>query len=793
MKHITILFCFVLLSGNIFAQSISPEIHAQKWTAYWITETNAFDDYGVYHFRKKFHIADKPSSFIVHVSADNRYKLYVNGELVSLGPTRGDMFHWNFETVDLAPYLNAGNNCIAAVVWNFSKQKPEAQLSYRTAFILQGNTAQEAIIDTNASWKCFLNQSYTALSPDLIYTYYVAGPGEKINYALHPTGWELFSFDDGGWNSSKELFHGLPKGAFDWSTGWMLVPSSIPASERKPQRFKTVRSVEGISLKGDLKNKFSFRVPANTKVVLLIDQGELTNAYPVLRFGKGKNAHVQIGYAEALYVREAGQNWKFQKQKGNRNEIEGKRFVGVKDELVGNGETQTFTSLDWRTFRYVQLEIETADEECIIDDFFSVFTGYPFNLKATFTSSDPALKKVMETGWRTSRLCAVETYMDCPYYERLQYVGDTRIQAMVSLYNSGDDRLMRNAITLLDNSRMAEGITLSRFPTVQAQQIPTFSLWWIQMVSDYYRYQDDTTFVKKFLPGIRQVLTFFAAHQQEDGSLKQAPYWNFTDWVEGRGWTNGVPPVGIDGNSSILDLQLLMGYQTAALLEKDLGSKENAQTYNAKAMQLKHVIMLKYWDENKHKFADTSEKKYYSQHANALAILSGVAFSEQAHQIASKLLNDTSLTQATIYFKYYTHQAIAMAGLGNAYLKQLQVWKQNLDFGLTTWAEISDINNARSDCHAWGASPNIEFFRIVLGIDSDAPGFNKIRIQPHLGDLSHASGSMPHPRGEVVVRYTMNKDKLKAELTIPFMTSGVFVWKGKQYALQPGINVFSDL
>ncbi|MEP6952342.1 MAG: hypothetical protein ABI863_23825 [Ginsengibacter sp.] len=50
----------------------------------------------------------------------------------------------------------------------------------------------------------------------------------------------------------------------------------------------------------------------------------------------------------------------------------------------------------------------------------------------------------------------------------------------------------------------------------------------------------------------------------------------------------------------------------------------------------------------------------------------------------------------------------------------MQIWKDNLANGLTTWAE-GGINGSRSDCHAWGASPNIEFFRTVLGIDTDAP------------------------------------------------------------------------
>ena len=64
------------------------------------------------------------------MTADNRYKLYLNGRFVSLGPARGDIYNWNFETVDLAPYLIKGKNVLAAVIWNYAEQKPVAQISF---------------------------------------------------------------------------------------------------------------------------------------------------------------------------------------------------------------------------------------------------------------------------------------------------------------------------------------------------------------------------------------------------------------------------------------------------------------------------------------------------------------------------------------------------------------------------------------------------------------------------------------------------------------------------------------
>ncbi|MGL6266329.1 MAG: alpha-L-rhamnosidase C-terminal domain-containing protein, partial [Chitinophagaceae bacterium] len=347
----------------------------------------------------------------------------------------------------------------------------------------------------------------------------------------------------------------------------------------------------------------------------------------------------------------------------------------------------------------------------------------------------------------------METYMDCPYYEQLQYAGDTRIQALISLYNSGDDKLMRNAIRQLDQSRMAEGITLSRYPTRNSQQIPPFALWWIGMLHDYWKYRPDTNFVREHLAGMRQVLWFFSKYQEQDGSLKGTPYWNFTDWCESPGWNAGVAPIGGNGHSAAMDFQLLWAFQLASEIENKLGSLAKSKEYKEASILLKSSIRKRYFSPGVQLFADTEEKNVFSQHVNTLAILTNTTTLKETEQIAQNILTNKSLAQATIYFKYYVHQALVKANLGNQYLEWLEIWKENLQMGMTTWAEISDINAARSDCHAWGSSPNIEFFRTILGIDSDAPGFRSVRIEPRPGKLAKLKGTMPHPAGLISVDY----------------------------------------
>ena len=522
----------------------------------------------------------------------------------------------------------------------------------------------------------------------------------------------------------------------------------------------------------------------------MLDQSFLTNAYPTLVFSGGLHATVSLTYAEALFTETPGKSeWP---DKGDRSDIEGKIIVGRKDSILPDGNAnQVFTTLSWRTWRYIRIRIVTKDQPLVINDVYGTFTGYPFHNIAKFTTGSSELDSMFAIGWHTARLCAVETYMDCPYYEQLQYVGDTRIQALVSLYNSGDDRLVKNAIEQIDNSRQPEGVTLSRYPTQMPQLIPPFSLWWIGMLHDYWMYGRDTAFVTDKLPGARQVLSFFRRFQQPDGSLRGLPYWTFTDWVNSPGWETGMAPVGADGSSSVLDLQLLWAYQLAADVEGRSGMKEYAGLYRQYAAQLKKTIRNKYWDKDRQLFADRSEKDLFSQHANALAILTGVADKSDLKGLARSLLTDNSLAPASIYFKYYLHQALTRAGYGNDYLIWLDKWRENIRLGLTTWAEMSDVKASRSDCHAWGASPNIEFFRIVLGLDSDTPGFTKIRVEPHLGMLQNVSGQMPHPNGTISASYKLINGKWDIKIGLPTGTSGRLLWQGREYPLKAGENKYS--
>ncbi len=108
------------------------------WKARWIHVPGmAPTAYGVCLFRRSFDLAAVPAKFVAHVTGDSRYELYCNGEKVSWGPARGDLNHWHYESVDLAPKLKAGRNVLAALALNDGPAAALAQFSIRTGFLLQ--------------------------------------------------------------------------------------------------------------------------------------------------------------------------------------------------------------------------------------------------------------------------------------------------------------------------------------------------------------------------------------------------------------------------------------------------------------------------------------------------------------------------------------------------------------------------------------------------------------------------------------------------------------------------------
>ena len=283
---------------------------------------------------------------------------------------------------------------------------------------------------------------------------------------------------------------------------------------------------------------------------------------------------------------------------------------------------------------------------------------------------------------------------------------------------------------------------------------------------------------------MKTVLEWWKNKVDETGMPSGMEWWNFTDWSPG--FSNGIPDGADDGYSTSIALQFVHTLQNAVTIFSDLGMMDEAKKYDALQNTILKSVMENCYVSEKGLFAETPNKERFSQHTNIMAILTDAIPNEDQKTMMQKILDDKELIQTTIYYKFYLFNALQKAGLGNTYLNLLQNWTNQLDQGLTTFAE-TDID-PRSECHAWSASPNFHFLTLVAGIQPASKNFQEILIAPNMGDLENITAKMPHPNGYVALRLERKKEKIKGEITLPKGTSGTFSWNGKDIVLKEGKN-----
>jgi hypothetical protein len=295
-------------------------------------------------------------------------------------------------------------------------------------------------------------------------------------------------------------------------------------------------------------------------------------------------------------------------------------------------------------------------------------------------------------------------------------------------------------------------------------------------------HRDDTTFVKQFLPGIQAVLGWFERRVDNNGMLGGLDWLNFTDWTPG--FMVG-SPAGVDtSNSALVSLNYAYALDRASELFAFYGKNHEAAVFQNQAKSIKTAVYKLCFNHEKQLLKDTPFEESYSQHTNIWGVLTDAIPEEKQKEAIQKVLTDKSLIQCTIYFRFYLFQAMKKVGLADGYLSQLGPWREMIAKGLTTFEE-GDYDE-RSDCHAWGSTPNYDLLATVCGIRPAAQGFSKIEIAPAFGKLTFIKAKMPHPKGTIEVDLQKSVNGISGFVAIPENTSGVFKWKGQAINLKEG-------
>ena len=202
---------------------------------------------------------------------------------------------------------------------------------------------------------------------------------------------------------------------------------------------------------------------------------------------------------------------------------------------------------------------------------------------------------------------------------------------------------------------------------------PGFCLWWVAMVYDYALWRGDKPLLNRLIPGVRNIIDQILLDRAENGLVCTPNGWNFHDWVHDvqHHWENGVPPSDADGVCCLFNLELTLVLLSHADLEEYMGEPELAARARRIAREL-HVLSCKeYWDDNRGLMADDYHHRYFSEHAQCLALLSGLLSPEQTHKAVCGLLEANDLARTSIYYSYYLFETLRVTGRADLLTEKL--------------------------------------------------------------------------------------------------------------------------
>lgn len=800
--------------GNTSVVPLSP-IDRAAWIA--PPETTLPSGGGFYRFRCEFESVEK-SRLIFHVSADERFVLMLDNAEIARGPDRGDPNMWFYQSY--ATVLGKGVHVVDAIVWKLNPgQAPNAQLTWRLGFVFAAEGVYDKVLSTGkALWKVG-SLSGTIMTRGK----YPFGPvGAQCDVSGTGFLWEIPAV----WRDPIVVRQPIERTDYgsERKPGWLLYPSQLPAqcSNRiSPGRCVAADNLafvtNGIySAEADewgsnavfcaastqdprcrefdalLQESRPLTIPSNTSVRFLWNLGDYYCAYPELKTQGGRSATVSWGWAESLYEGDCF-DWhtvvtnKVRKGMGNRNDIVGKYFYGINDLFHSDGRSLgRFTTPWWRSGLFCILEVKTEEDPLTLTGISLTETRYPFDPEAYFHCDDSSIDAIQRICLRGLQMCMHDMYFDCPYHEQQMYGADARLQMMMSQVLSADDSLNRQAFRLFEVSQRDNGLVSMNYPTTWLQESVSFSQYWGMMLGDFAMWRNNSDWLRARMPAVRRMLFGLESYLNSNGLQVGTPGWHFVDWVPE--WNEGTAPGhGLD-ESSIDSLLYLLALQKGCAAEKAIGELELANRWGRLAKTTASHIIERFWDDCRGMVADTVAMDVYSEHAQALAILTDILSPERKKRVMLALAEERRLARCTASFSSYLFEAYFKCGRADLFFRKLDAWREYVRMGLKT--PLEGPGDARSDCHGWSSNPLYHLHSGVAGVNPSGSHFRTVRISPCPGHLKWIKAKTSTPKGFVVQDLRFDGRGVSGEVTLPNGLTGEFVWHEKTRDLHEGRNVF---
>jgi len=751
----------------------------EQWQAKWIWADGHEKESNVYvETRKRFELQGKAESAVVHVTANQFYKLLINGTEVGRGPAPSDSKWKYYDTYEVAEYLCQGDNVIALVAYNFGTEQIVTQqlqgpggLLLQLDLVLQGEgqgagtdtgTGTPITIFTDGDWKCRRSRRW---HPKPSRQHMWRGFRE-IYLAQEEDGWEKVSYDDSNWPDAHVV---AP--ACQPDSAWpRLLPRDIPPLRESIRRPSAVVASEGfhgfishadalLGEQGQRALTVDASVPGSFPQITYDFEREVVG-YPELTVEAPEGGVVQLFYGESL-------------------ELE------LTDTFILKKGLNRLSPFARRAFRYMKLAVQATPEPIVIRELTLRFVHYPFPEQGSFRCSDELLNQIWETGKYTTLVNSQNHFEDCPHREQALWVADAVVMAKVVYQTFGDAAIVRKSLLQSARIQHEAGSIAGTGPEFNPFTLPDFCAHWLFGVYEYWVYSGDTAFLHEVWPHVMKLSEWFAEQEDESGLFAKADregWWCFIDWSDDIERQDRVTAI------SCFYYKFL---RLTAELSEQMGEIAHATALREKAERLRSAIRSLLRDPVSGYYADCLTDNGLSgsitAQTNFAAIWSGVTDDVEAESFIREVYLPGRLPSIKgAFFYHIVLETLFRYGFADQAISQIRAyWGDMLERGATTWWETFDpslpfctipspyqghtptyLQDAIpvSHSHGWGASPTNLLTSEVLGVDAlsfagSGSSEGQVLLRPvAVGDLEWAEGVVPTPAGDVQARWESNSD-----------------------------------
>jgi len=730
--------------------------------------------------RRTFDLDDVPASVPARLVSVARHVLDVNGAVVARGPVRANPRRQPYDDVDLAPHLRIGPNAVALLAWRYESPMPWylpppdlANDLSRGAVVFEADLGDGGWLTTDSSWHGVVLDGWTADPGDGI----SARGTEHLDARTLPPAWT--TGEDLSWPPAIE------RRAVSAGEPGRHEPPSYPIGPFGPRPISWP-TLERIDLAAPDPNEHN---PADREgpVTGLTSQKLLAERVVVgtlLVDAEGPAGSVVTVRAAELLDHD-----------GRPEPTEHDAAVTV----TLDGTRRQIESLDTYGLRGVVVEVPVG---VMVHGVAVHERLHPVTGEARFACSDSILEAVWAVGRRTVSLCSLDAYVDCPTREQRAWTGDSVVHQMVDLTTNTDWTLARWHPRLAASPRPDGMLPMACAGDIEATDftiIPDWALHWVHSVWNLYRYVGDADEIAALLPVVEGVLRWFEPFCDADGLPTDVYGWVIIDWASV--YTEGVSAAlcGLWGRG-LLEMAEMADWLGDA---GRAGWARRVHTRLAEAFE-------RLWDSDRRRYVDSwlpdSVRPMASQHGQAAAIVGGLAPEDRWPRLVEVLTNEADLLHASFsvvdgpslpnsgtmvggglrgghpepwwdiardvvraqpFFRYVVHDALATAGRADLIAGQCLDWAMALERCSTS---LTETWYGGTVSHGWSSTPTRDLVQRVLGVTPAEPGFTVARVEPALGHLDWASGSVPTPAG--LLHLEVRRDRLLIDSPIAVEHAG---------------------